>query len=433
MRGVTEPVMLRIAMISVHTCPLAELGSRETGGMNVYVRELSRHLGDRGVAVDVFTRRQDPDVPQVVGLGENARVVHLDAGPAGSMDKYDVLEHLPQFIQGMSDFRLQEGLDYDLIHSHYWLSSPVAIHFAQRWQLPLVTMFHTLGQLKNQVSRDGSEREGSERIEIERETVRIADRIVAASPPDMQHMVEYYGAPASKMTVVPGGVDTASFHHLPMDVARTILDLGPGRLVLFVGRIQKLKGIDLLLRAFAQLSNGWTDGMKPRLMVVGGQNTATPGDLEAAELARLRALAHQLGVLDQVAFQGAVEHSRLPVYYAAADVVVMPSMYESFGLVALEAMACGTPVVASRVGGLRSTVQDGRTGFLVGGRTPEQFAAAIEPILRDPTLRASMSAAAVEVAQSFSWAGAADRTLRLYGELVQAGCGCSASTMCCKG
>ncbi|MHB0870871.1 MAG: glycosyltransferase, partial [Chloroflexota bacterium] len=185
--------MLQVAVVSVHTCPLARLGSRETGGMNVYIRELSRHLGRRGVRVDVFTRRQAPEVPRIVEFGENARVIHLDAGPARPMDKYDVLQHLPQFARGMADFQREAGRDYHLIHSHYWLSSPVATSLSVQWQVPLVTMFHTLGRLKNRVSRDGSERENSERIEIERLAMLAADRVVAVSPTDMEQMVGFYG------------------------------------------------------------------------------------------------------------------------------------------------------------------------------------------------------------------------------------------------
>ncbi len=421
--------MLQVAVISVHTCPLARLGSRETGGMNVYVRELSRHLGSRGVAVDVFTRRQEPDVPDIVEFGENARVIHLDAGPARAMDKYDVLRYLPQFTQGVREFQWRAGHSYHLVHGHYWLSSPVATALATQWHVPLVAMFHTLGQLKNRVSRNGSERENAERIEIERLAMLAADRVVAVSPTDMEQMADFYGALRSRIRMVPGGVDTDLFRPFFADAARALLGLGPGKLVLFVGRIQRLKGIDLLLRAFAQLINGWPEDEKPRLMVVGGRNPADLADPEATEMERLRILAAELGVGERVTFQGAVPHSSLPAYYSAADVVAVPSRYESFGLVALEAMACGVPVVASGVGGLQWTVQHGKTGFLVRRRDPKQFAAAIRAVLLDPDLHSSLSAGAVEAARGFSWASAADRTLQLYSELVEARSGCAAACM----
>ncbi len=422
--------MLRVAMISVHTCPLARLGSRETGGLNVYVRELSRQLGSRGVAVDVFTRRQEPGVEDIVEFGENARVIHLDAGPPRTVNKYDVLPHLPQFMAGVRGFLRRSGRAYHLVHSHYWLSSPVATALAAEWHVPLVVMFHTLGHMKNRVSRDGSERENAERIEIERLSMLAADRVVAASPTDQDQMIDFYGALRSRIRIVPGGVDSTIFRPFPTDAARTLLGLPAGKLVLFVGRIQQLKGIDLLLRAFAQLCDRWQEGDAPRLMVVGGHNPTDETDPEAVEMERLRILASDLGVRDRVTFQGAVPHSMLPMYYSAADVVVVPSLYESFGLVALEAMACGAPVVASRVGGLQWTVQDGRSGFLVRRRDPEQFAAAMRAVLQDEHLRASLSRGAVEVAQGFSWSSAADRTLQLYGELAQAGTRCGA--MACE-
>ncbi len=388
--------------------------------MNVYVRELSRHLGARGAAIDVFTRRQDSRTPEIVEFGENARVIHLEAGPTRSMDKYRVLDYLPQFIDGVEDFAERTGRQYRLLHSHYWLSSPVATAFARRWGVPLVTMFHTLGQIKNRVSQNGGEREHAARIEIEREAMAASDLIVAASPTDREQMVDYYGASTARIRVVPEGVDTVAFHPYPSEMARALLGMGPEKQVLFVGRIQALKGIDLLLRAFARLLEGWEGRPLPRLTLVGGRPRLGGSDPEAVELGRLRELARELGVAGRVSFHGAVPHHQLPMYYAAADVLVMPSTYESFGLVALEAMACGTPVVASRVGGLQWTVRDGETGFLVGRRSPEQFASAVGSILRDDQLRARMAAAAVQVAARYSWQEVADRILGLYAELVPA-------------
>lgn len=409
---------MRVAMITVHTCPLARLGSRETGGMNVYIRELSRHLGEAGIGVDVFTRRQATDVSEQVAFGTNARVVHLDAGPRRPMDKYRVLDHLPEFAANVRAFQEREGLDYDVVHSHYWLSAPVALDLARAWRVPMVAMFHTLGKVKNHVSSNGHETEKAERIKIEYAAMMASERIVAASPTDMQQMVSYYQADPSRIRIIPEGVDTGLFHPFDRGAARAAIGMGEGPQLLFVGRIQQLKGIDLLLRAFAIVLQGWDAGPRPQLTIVGGVSGAGHGDPEAEERVRLNGLARALGVESQVSFRDAVAHHELPTFYSAADVVVVPSTYESFGLVALEAMACGTPVVASRVGGLQWTVRDAETGFLVPRRTPEAFASALDTVLRDDALRLTMSEAAVRTAGAYSWAGVAERVMDLYRELA---------------
>jgi D-inositol-3-phosphate glycosyltransferase len=412
--------MLRVAVISVHTCPLARLGSKETGGMNVYVRELSRHLGARGAAIDVFTRRQDDGTPDVVAFGENVRVIHLRAGPSSPADKYEVIRHLPEFARGVMEFERASGGGYQLVHSHYWSSAPVAIALAHRWNVPLVTMFHTLGRMKNRVSENGQEREHTTRMEIEQAAMHASDMVVAASPTDMDQMVAHYGAIPSRIRIVPGGVDTELFRPLPRESAREALDMGPEKQLLFVGRIQQLKGLRLLIPAFARVTGVWRGSPKPRLTIVGGGRPADGSDSEVMEAERLRRLAAETGVEALVEFAGAVPHEMLPLYYSAADVVAVPSLYESFGLVALEAMACGAPVVASRVGGLQWTVRHGETGFLVPATSPEAFSSAIGLLLRDEGLRAEMSMGAVRVARGFSWDVAAERTLEMYGELVPA-------------
>jgi D-inositol-3-phosphate glycosyltransferase len=422
--------MLRVAMISVHTCPLARLGSRETGGMNVYIRELSRHLGARGVAVDVFTRRQDPTVQEVVEFGPNARVIHLDAGPPRPLDKYRVLDHLPEFAENVGRFRALAGRDYDVVHSHYWLSGPVAMSLADDWDVPMVAMFHTLGRVKNNVSRDGHEREHSVRIDIEQSVMDAADAIVAASPTDMEHMASYYEAQSSRIRVIPEGVDTSVFRPYQRSAARAKVGMGEESQLLFVGRIQRLKGIDLLLKAFAILLRGWQRGPSPHLTVVGGSSAAGSADPEVEERRRLQELAETLGVADHVTFQDAVPHEQLPYYYSAADVVVAPSTYESFGLVALEAMASGTPVVASRVGGLQWTVRDGETGVLVPRRSPEQFASALGRLLGDDSLRGRMARSAVQAAEDYSWDAVADRVMSLYGSLMPCACACGGLASC---
>src|SRR3954471_1094805 len=409
--------MLRVAVLSVHTCPLAPLGGWETGGMNVYVRELCRGLSRLGVMTDVFTRRQDPDVPTVVELGEHARVIHVDAGAPRHRDKYAVVDDLPELACNIQRYRNHVGARYDLIHSHYWLSGRLATLFKEHWRAPVVTMFHTLGALKNRVAQDAAELEQQIRVDIERRTMATADRIVAATEVDRAHMLDAYAASARKIVVVPGGVNLDMFAPGDRQAARRRLGLGPEATLLFVGRIQRLKGIDILIRAAAELQE---DVGRLRVLVVGGTGDSTgrqPSE-EARELARLRAEVDELGLNAVVQFVGGVEQTQLAEYYRAADVTVMPSTYESFGLVAVESLACGTPVVASRVGGLATIVRDGENGALVPWRDPQLFADRIRPILTDPSYAAKLQRGALETAATYSWDGVAERTVAVYDSLL---------------
>jgi len=405
--------MLRVAVMSVHTCPLAPLGGWETGGMNVYVRELSRGLGRLGVQTDVFTRRQNPDVPDVVEFGEHARVIHIDAGPPRSVDKYAVLDYLSEFACNVQRYRNFVGARYDLMHAHYWLSGRLAGLFKEHWNVPYVAMFHTLGDMKNKVAQDAAELEQQIRVDIERRTMTTADRIIAATKVDREHMVQGYGADVRRISIVPGGVDLAVFGPGPKDAARRTLGLGPGPVLLFVGRIQRLKGIDVLIRAADLLRR---DAQPVQIVIVGGAGGARSGGIsdEQRELARLHALVQELGIGNAVQFVGAVDQPRLPLYYRAADVTVMPSTYESFGLVAVESMACGTPVVAARVGGLATIVRDGENGMLIPWRDPRLFADKIRSILVDEPLADELRRGALATADRYGWAAVAERTRAIY-------------------
>lgn len=406
---------LRVAVLSVHACPLAPLGGWETGGLNVYVRELSRELARRGVKVDVFTRRRGAARPPVVELEPGFRVIHLEAGPARHVDKYEVLDYLPELACNLQRFRSLDGTSYDLLHSHYWLSGRVASIFKELWRVPMVAMFHTLGVLKSQVALSDDEREDEVRVSIEARTMAQADRIVAATPADRAQMVRYYHAPPGKITIIPGGVDLSLFRPRRRAEARRRLGLADDDAVLlFVGRIQQLKGVDVLLRAAALLR---TELPRLQVLVVGGLGDGTGP--EARELRRLHALASQLGIADRVRWLGAVDHPRLPAIYSAADVTVMPSTYESFGLVAVESQACGTPVVATRTGGLATIVQDGETGFLVPWRDPALFAERILATIADPALRQQMGWRATASVQRYGWPSIAAAMLALYEELVE--------------
>ncbi len=421
----------RIAMLSVHTCPLATLGGKETGGMNVYVRDLSRELGRRGFQVDVFTRSQNPTIPRVLDtLGQNCRVIHVPAGPEAPYDKNLVYDHLPEFVDGVRRFAEEQSIAYDLIHSHYWLSGWVARELRQSWGTPIIQMFHTLGQMKNSVAQRPEERETSRRIEVETEIMAFADRLVAATPLEKAHMVWLYGAAPCKISVVPCGVDLSLFRPLSQERSRQHLGVCDRQhMVLFVGRIEPLKGIDTLLRAMALVVQDfprWKEEIC--VCIVGGDASERPEAINA-EMERLRALREELGISELVTFLGAQAQDTLPYYYSAADVLVVPSHYESFGMVALEAMACGTPVIASKVGGLSFTVQDGITGFHVPDRNPEALAERISLLLKDHGLRSRLSAQAVQWVQRYSWSKVAEQIISLYCWLIperaaQICCGC---------
>ena len=406
----------RVAMLSIHTCPLAMLGGKETGGMNVYVRDLSRELGRRGIAVDCFTRSQNPNIARIsTRLGPNGRVIHLPAGPETPYDKNRIADHLPEFTSRVLDFARREGLRYDVIHSHYWLSGLAARDLALAWGAPIVHMFHTLGQMKNSVASTPEEWETERRIRGEQEVMAIADRLVAATPLERAQMVWLYGADAAKIDVVPCGVDLDLFSPIPQDEAKQMLGLPLERcVILFVGRIEPLKGIDTLLRAIALIAPEmpcWRDELA--VVIIGG----APGagiEQVSAELARLEQLRAELGIEDLVTFQGAKDQDKLVYYYSAAEMTVMPSHYESFGMVALESMACGTPVVASKVGGLAFNVQDGQTGFLVPDGDAEMLASRIRQLLKDRELREKLGQQASRWAGRYGWPAIADQILDLY-------------------
>ncbi len=388
--------------------------------MNVYVRDLTLALGRMGIAVDVFTRSQDPCVVRVSHeLGPLCRVIHVPAGPERPYDKYKVYDHLPQFIDGVQAYASFKGHRYDLIHSHYWLSGAVAQALAPRWDVPIVHMFHTLGHLKNQVAQRPEEREKELRLRVEHEIVASADRLVAASPVERTQLIEWYGASPEKIVVVPCGVDLERFHPIPQEEAREALGLPRDqKLILFVGRIEPLKGIDTLIRAMPRVALQLPRGARDvSVAIIGGDAGDDPARM-TEEMLRLRELRCSLGLEDLVAFLGARSQETLPLYYSAADVVVMPSHYESFGMVALEAMACGTPVIASRVGGLAYTVRHGITGLHVPVRDPDALAEELIRILTDRDLRERLGRQAIQAARRYHWDVIAREIVHLYHELV---------------
>jgi D-inositol-3-phosphate glycosyltransferase len=407
--------MRRVAMLSVHTCPLAALGGRETGGMNVYVREVARHLGRLGVAVDVFTRSQTPDVDRVVALGPGARVVHVEAGPEAPMPALAALAHLDAFTDGVAEFRRRTGAEYDILHGHYWLSGLAAVDLARRWGgRPVVQMFHTLGVVRNAVAGAAADHVPPQRLDAEARVARLASCLVAATPLERDDLAWYCGADVDRVRVIPCGVDVSMFRPGDRDAARARLGLDAEWVLLFVGRPAAIKGLEVLLHALAVLRADGFQAARVRLVAVGGDRGEGGGDATA----RLRRRADALGVGDWVDFRGPQPQQALPEYYRAADLCLVPSHHESFGMAALEAMACGAPVVASRVGGLAALIQDGLTGALVPSGDSGALAATVSALLADEPRRRALGRRAAQWAQAFAWPSVVRAIADLYGELA---------------
>ena len=396
-----------LAMLSFHGCPVARLGEKDTGGMNVYVLQLAREYARRGSRVDVFTRYHDPNDPRIVEIEEGARVIHLEAGPVDAA-KNDLFSYIPSFLDELYKFQNEMGTGYDLIHSHYWLSGMVGTSLSREWDAPHIATFHTLAKTKMR-ARAG-EQEPQLRQDVEALVMSDADGIVVSTEEERQDVIRHYEAPTRNIEVIPPGVNLDTFHPVDRRMARTELGIKEQRVLLYVGRIEQLKGIDILLRAVPMLEYG----EDLRVLIVGGN----PGN--DAELERLKTLTSELGIADSVTFTGSVPQDSLPTYYSAADVFVLPSHSESFGLAPLEAMACGTPVVVSRVGGLKTFVNSGEDGYLVPWRCPESFAQRIDVLLANPELRDTMGEAARAKALTMGWGGVADRMLDYYATHIKA-------------
>jgi Glycosyltransferase len=410
---------VNIAMLSYHTCPLATLGGKDTGGMNVYVRDLTKELGRLGVHVDVFTRSQDEHVPHVLhDLGFGNRVVHIPAGPEIPISKNELAGYVPKFVDGIRQFANEKGIKYDLIHSHYWMSGLAAGELSDMWgSLPILQMFHTLGEMKNRVARNDEEREGNYRLDGERKVIDRVDRIIAATPAEQAQLEWLYKVDPHKVKVIPPGVDTSHFYPIPADEACQFIGLAPDdHMILFVGRIEPLKGVATLIQAVSCLA---LKNLKEpvHLAVIGGDPEAVNTEM-SDEMVRLQKLCDELTVGKMVVFLGKRGQDTLPYYYSAAEVVVMPSHYESFGMVALEAMACGTPVIASQVGGLAFLVQDGVTGFTIPAEDHIALCEKLTVLLGEDSLRQQMGKNSVEYAQKYDWGIIAPQIIDVYAEMT---------------
>ncbi len=407
-------------MLSYHTCPLAILGGKDTGGMNVYVRELTRELGGMGIAVDVYTRSQDEHVPHVShDLGYGNRVVHVPAGPEVPLPKQELAKYIPTFVDNIQKFAVKKNFKYDLIHSHYWMSGIAAQELKAGWGVPVVHMFHTLGLMKQRIAQNEQEAEGDYRLEGEYEVLRMADRVIAATIAEKAQLQWLYQADTDKIEIIPPGVDTCHFYPIPSDEAKEYIGIPPdNQMLLFVGRIEPLKGIDTLIEAIGLMARkGTLRDHRLYLAIIGGDPHAKRAEM-TDEMSRLQTMSTRNGLDDFVAFLGRRSQETLPYYYSAAEAVIMPSHYESFGMVALEAMACGTPVVASQVGGLAFLVQDGVTGYHINVGDMDALSERLTTLLEDRELHDKLSGQAAAFAQDYAWRNIARQVIALYQDLI---------------
>lgn len=406
----------RIALISDHASPLAVAGGVDSGGQNVYVAQVARHLAARGCAVDVFTRRDAAEPAEVVDWQPGVRVVHVPAGPPRFVRKEELLPFMGDFAGWMADFCRRQGMGYDLVHANFFMSGMVAIRLQQRLGLPFVMTFHALGKVRrlHQGDADGFP---EARLAIEERIIGCADRIIAECPQDEQDLVRLYGADPASITVIPCGFDPAEFAPVEKSLARRTLDLpADDPIVLQLGRLVPRKGIDTVIRGVAELRR--RHGIPARLIVVGGDSDA-PDENRTPEIRRLRAVADAAKIAEHVQFTGRRDRDRLRFFYSAADVFVTTPWYEPFGITPLEAMACGTPVVGANVGGIKHSVQHGKTGFLVPPRDPGAVADRLVELYRDPPLLARLGRNGLKRAhEHFTWQRVAGAIAALYEDVL---------------
>ena len=398
-------------MVTLHTSPTASLGHNANGGLNVYVREVCEAFARRGVATDVFTRCLEGDCPSIEVLSPLSRVVYLPAGSPG-LDKYRLLDQVPAFSDQVEEFVRGTGERYDLIYSHYWLSGLAACLLRRRLCLPWAHTAHTLAVVKNRQLAPGARPEPEFRVDLEGEISRCADLLVVSTADEADALRRAYHLPAERLVVVPPGVDADAFQSRPRAEARRLLGRPDSRLFVFVGRLEPLKGADVALRAFGLLTAGG-DHPEARLLVLGADSGADGG----GEGERLRRLAHDLGLSGRVEFCGPIAQGRLPAYYAAAEACLVPSYTESFGLVGLEAQACGTAVIGSNLPGLATVVRDGVTGFLVDGHDPAAYAQRMRQVLEEPGLAERLGRNGRRRALWFSWERTAELLLSRFDAL----------------
>ena len=396
--------MSRVAFISVHGCPFARLGEKDTGGMNVYLLRVAKELASLGVGVDIYTRSHNPHDAEVFEMGDDVRLIHIDAGPLEE-SKEQLFDHLPEFLGNLQRFIQRIGVGYDAVHSHYWLSGWVGSRFSRTLEIPHIVTFHTLAEAKRQATSE--EPDVSARFGTEKEVSNEADYVVCFTEHEAGILRRSYGVPGNSISIVPCGVDTEMFAPSDKVAARARLGVTDQYVILFVGRIEPIKALGTLVQAVELIE----DKNSLKVLVVGG-------DSIGPEFQRVQLMCSSLGIENNVSFVGSVPQMELAIYYNAADVLVVPSKYESFGLVALEAMATGTPVIASRVGGLATIVEDTKNGYLIPWQCPEPFARKLDMLLANESLLEAMGREAYRSAKEYSWSNVGRRLASLYSAAI---------------
>lgn len=401
----------KIAFISEHASPLALLGGTDSGGQNVYVGELAVHLVELGFQVDIFTRWDDPFTDQVVSYQPGVRVIHVQAGPLTSVPKEEILVYMDEFREDMLSFIASEGIDYRLIHANFWMSGLVAMQLKKILNIPFVITFHALGHVRKLHQKE-NDKFPPERVAIEEEIAEAADRIIAECPQDREDLIGYYHADHEKISIIPCGVSLKEFFPACKKVSRQLLGIEKEeKIILLLGRMVPRKGIDNVIRALALLDHTQNP---VRLIIVGGE-AGFSGLQISEEYLRLENLARELQVLHRITFTGSKAYAELKYYYSAADVFVTTPWYETFGITALESMACGTPVIGAEVGGIKYSVVNGKTGLLVPPHNPNALAERINLLLSNESLLKKMGEKAHEhVLEHFTWKKIAAKMKNIY-------------------
>jgi D-inositol-3-phosphate glycosyltransferase len=407
----------KIALISEHASPLATLGGVDSGGQNVYVAELAKHLSRLGYDIDIFTRNDNKSLPEIYYWSPGVRVIHVLAGPVANIPKEEMLQYMPDFRDYMLKFIKENQLEYGVIHANFFMSALVAAELKQLLNIPFVVTFHALGHVRR-IFQGEQDKFPAERIQIEERVIREADQIIAECPQDCDDLIKYYDAKADKITIIPCGFSAEEFYPVDKKLARTILELDQNeKILLQLGRMVPRKGVDTVVRSLATLAGKINHPVK--LVIVGGETDA-PDPIRNPEIARLQKIANEEGVADLIRFTGRRNRVMLKYYYSAADLFITTPWYEPFGITPLEAMACGTPVIGANVGGIKYSVADKKTGLLVPPNDPVKLGEAVSSLLTNQPLLEEMQRNALErVNKLFTWAQVSESVSKLYDRFLQ--------------